>query len=269
MHLKRLANIASFELVRLFLTKRGLLAVITFSICWLLILRYPIAGSVSLLNSPDFAGFFDSVFGAIGLSKLLSWLAAELAVYWLIALYSFPIFCLFLCGDQIVGDKQRGTLRFLSLRATRAELLIGRFIGQVLILAILLMLTLSATLAILTYRDPALLATALPHSLLLFGYLIVSVMPFIALMSLINTFANSARLAFVFAILFFAGGNIIVGILSWQIPALGMLSFIFPGYQLDQMAGQNAEAILAIGLPLAQTAVLLLLAQRIFARSAL
>ncbi len=266
---KRLANIALFELVRLSLTKRGLLAVAAFAICWLLILRYPVSQAVSLLNSPNVADFAESIFGAAGLSKLLTWPEAELVVYWLIALYSFPSFCLFLCADQTVGDRQRGTLRFLSLRATRGEIILGRFLGQVLILAVLLLLTLLATIAMLSYRDPALLTPAITLSALLFTYLVIAVMPFIALMSLLNTFASSARLAFVFAILVFAGGNIIVGLLTWQFPALDVLHSIFPGYQLDLMAGQNAGVLLSIGLPLAQTTILLVVAERIFARSSI
>lgn len=269
MHPQRLANIALFELVRLFLTRHGLIAVVAFSICWLLILRYPVGQAVSLLSSPNVAGFAESIFGAAGLSQLLTWPEPELAVYWLIALYSFPCFCLFLCSDQTVGDKQRGTLRFLLLRATRGEIILGRFIGQVLILVVLLLLTILATLAMLSYREPALFVPALPRSSLLFAYLVVAVMPFIALMSFLNTFASSARLAFVLAILFFAGGNIILGVLTWQLHALDVLSFIFPGYQLDQMAGQNAGVLLSIGLPLAQTAVLLVLAERVFARSSI
>ncbi|AEP31386.1 ABC transporter permease subunit [Brumicola nitratireducens] len=269
MHPKRLVGIAGFELVRLFLTKRGLLSVGAFLICWLLILRYPIAESGTLLSSTEFAGFFDSVFGAIGLSKLLTWAESELAVYWLIALYSFPSFCLFLSSDQTVGDKQRGTLRFLTLRATRSEILFGRFLGQVLITATLISVTLAATLAVLSFREPTLFVAAFSRSVLLFAYLLISVMPFIALMSFFNTFASTARSAIVFAVLFFTGGGILVGLLTWQLPALELLNLVFPGYQLDQMAGQNADTLLSIGLPLGQTFVLLLLAQRVFARSSI
>ncbi|MED5513822.1 MAG: ABC transporter permease subunit [Pseudomonadota bacterium] len=269
LHPKRLAQIAQFELVRLFLTKRGLLAVAAFAICWLLILRYPIAQSVTLISSPDFADFARQAFGAIGISKLLDWPESELAVYWLVALFSFPSFCLFLCSDQTVGDRQRGTLRFLSLRATRSEIIIGRFLGQLLILAALLFVTLMATVAMLGYREPSLLLSGLSRSFMLLFYLLVAVMPFIALMSFLNTFARSTRLAFVLAILFFAGGNIVIGLLTWQWPAFEVLNYIFPGYQLDLMAGQRAGVTLALGLPLLQTAVLLVAGERIFARSSL
>jgi|TARA_B100001059_G_scaffold236538_1_gene287621 ABC-type transport system involved in multi-copper enzyme maturation permease subunit len=269
LHPKRLAQIAQFELVRLFLTKRGLLAVAAFAICWLLILRYPIAQSVSLISSPDFADFARQMFGAIGISKLLDWPESELAVYWLIALFSFPGFCLFLCSDQTVGDKQRGTLRFLSLRATRSEIIIGRFLGQLLILTVLLFVTLMATVSMLAYREPSLFVSGLSRSVVLLLHLVITVMPFIALMSFLNTFARSARLSFVLAILFFAAGNIIIGLLSWQWPIFEVLNYLFPGYQIDLMAGQRAGLMLGVGLPLLQTAVLLVVAERIFARSSL
>jgi len=269
LHPQRLLKIAQFELVRLFLTKRGLLAVAAFAICWLLILRYPIGQAVSLISSPEIAELAQQVFGAIGLSKLLDWPEAELAMYWLIALYSFPSFCLFLCSDQLVGDKQRGTLRFLSLRATRNEMLFGRFLGQVFILAALLIVTLVAAVAVMAFREPALLMTGLSRSFMLFCYLLIAVLPFIALMTLLNTFARSARLTVVLAVLFFAGGNIVVGLLSWQIPAMAILDYIFPGVQLDQMAGQNAGLFNSLAIPVIQTVVMLALAQRIFVRSSL
>jgi len=94
-------------------------------------------------------------------------------------------------------------------------------------------------------------------------------MPFIALMSFFNTFASSARLAFVFAILFFTGGQIIVGLLAWQAPVLDVLSFVFPGHQLGEMAGHNASLLLGLGLPLLQTFILLIAADRIFARTSI
>lgn len=269
MHPKRLADIASFELVRLFFTKRGLIAVAAFAICWLLILRYPVGQAVSLLSSPDAAEVIESLLGAIGLSQLLQWPEAELAVYWLIALFIFPSFCLLLCSDQTVGDRQRGTLRFLSLRASRSEIILGRFLGQLLIITTLMFLTLLATLAMLSYRDPSLFASAFLRSSGLLAYLVIADMPFIALMSFINTLVSSARLALVFAVLFFAGGKIIVGILSWQIPDLTVFNMIFPGYQLDQMAGHNAGVMLSIGLPILQSLVLLILAERVFARTSI
>ena len=50
----RLTQIAGFELVRMFLTKRGLIALAAFALVWLVILRYPIGQAVGIISSPDF-----------------------------------------------------------------------------------------------------------------------------------------------------------------------------------------------------------------------
>ena len=265
----RLTQIAGFELVRMFLTKRGLIALAAFALVWLVILRYPIGQAVGIISSPDFEQIARDISGSIGLSKLLDWPEAEFAMYWLIALYSFPVFSLFICSDQTVGDRERGTLRFLSLRSTRFEILFGRFLGQLAVLTCLVGITLIATLAVLGFREPSLLAGGLGRAVSIFLILIVTFTPFVALMSLINTFASSSRLSIVLAILYFTAGGIIVGLLEWQIPALSVLNYLFPGVQIELLAGQNLPLLSTLAIPLVQTAVLLAVAQRIFARSSL
>ena len=268
-NVRRLTQIAGFELVRMFLTKRGLIALAAFALVWLVILRYPIGQAVGIISSPDFEQIARDISGSIGLSKLLDWPEAEFAMYWLIALYSFPVFSLFICSDQTVGDRERGTLRFLSLRSTRFEILFGRFLGQLAVLTCLVGITLVATLAVLGFRDPSLLAGGVGRAVSIFLILIVTFAPFVALMSLINTFASSSRLSIVLAILYFTAGGIIVGLLEWQIPALSVLDYLFPGVQIELLAGQNLPLLGALAIPLVQTAVLLVVAQRVFARSSL
>ena len=67
----RLTQIAGFELVRMFLTKRGLIAMAAFALVWLLILRYPIGQAVSIISAPNFEQMVRDISGTIGLSKLL------------------------------------------------------------------------------------------------------------------------------------------------------------------------------------------------------
>jgi len=268
-NMRRLTHIAGFELVRMFLTKRGLIALAAFALVWLIILRYPIGQAVSIISAPDFEQLARDISGSIGLSKLLDWPESEFAMYWLIALYSFPLFAIFICSDQTVGDRERGTLRFLSLRSTRFEILFGRFLGQLAVLACLVGITLIATLAVLGFRDPSLLAGGFFRTLSIFLTLVVTLSPFVALMSLINTVAHSSRLAIVLAILYFAGGGIVVGILAWQIPALNALDYLFPGVNSELLAGQNLPIMTALGVPLLQSVVFIAIAHRIFTRSSL
>ncbi|MBQ4858628.1 ABC transporter permease subunit [Pseudoalteromonas sp. MMG007] len=268
-NMRRLTHIAGFELVRMFLTKRGLIALAAFALVWLIILRYPIGQAVSIISAPDFEQLARDISGSIGLSKLLDWPESEFAMYWLIALYSFPLFAIFICSDQTVGDRERGTLRFLSLRSTRFEILFGRFLGQLAVLACLVGITLIATLAVLGFREPSLLAGGFFRALSIFLTLVVTLSPFVALMSLINTIARSSRLAIVLAILYFAGGGIVVGILAWQIPALNALDYLFPGVNSELLAGQNLPIMTALGVPLLQSVALIAIGHRIFTRSSL
>lgn len=265
----RLAQIAGFELVRMFLTKRGLIALAAFALVWVIILRYPIGQAVGLVSSPEFEQIARDISGSIGLSKLLDWPEAEIAMYWLIALYSFPIFALFISSDQTVGDRERGTLRFISLRSTRFEILFGRFLGQLAVLSCLVGITLVATLAVLGYREPSLLMSGIVRALSLFFILVITFAPFVALMSLINTFARSSRLSIVIAILYFFAGGIVVSLIQWQLPGLTVLDYIFPGMQIEKVAGQNLSLLVTLSIPLLQSVVFIAIAHRIFTRSSL
>ena len=122
-----------------------------------------VSSATEIIFSDGFKIVASTLFGSLGLNALLEWPVAEFAIYWLVAVYSFPLFALFVTSDQTCSDKARGTLRFITLRATRSEILIGRFFGQFLIIVVLIFLTLIACIALVgwTLRVPILAATPL------------------------------------------------------------------------------------------------------------
>ncbi|MBQ4847880.1 hypothetical protein [Pseudoalteromonas sp. MMG005] len=269
MSLFRVWQLAQFELTRLFATKRGLLALSAFAMVWFMILNYLIAQAVPFISSPEFSEVAQELAGNIGLQELVSWPQAELAVFWLIALYSFPGFCIFVCSDQTVGDRLRGTLRFISLRCTRDEILLGRFLGQLLIIAILISLTVLATFLVMIYRDMSLFGSGLVLSLQLILQLVIIVMPFIALMSLLNLISSSSRLTVVLAILLFTLANALIGYLSYYLPIISGLLYAFPGVQLLDIAPQTSTSMVNWLLPIGQSAGLLALSAFTFRRRSL
>ncbi|MCF6436142.1 ABC transporter permease subunit [Pseudoalteromonas sp. MMG022] len=269
MNIQRVWQLAQFELTRLFATKRGLLALSAFAMLWLMILRYPIGHAVPFLSSPEFSGVAQQLAGNVGLKALASWPQAELAIFWLIALYSFPVFALFVCSDQTVGDRQRGTLRFLSLRCTRDEILMGRFLGQLTIVFSLIALTALATFCVMVYRAPELFLSGSLLAFTLVIQLTVIVMPFIALMAVLNLISSSSRLSIVLAILLFTLGNALLSFASSYLSAIDVLFYIFPGVQLLDVAPHENVPLILWGLPAIQTAALLALGVFIFRRRAL
>jgi len=261
--------LAKFELIRLFFTKRGMLAILAFATAWFLILYYPVDSAVSIVASDGFKDMARETFGLLGLSALLKWQVSEFTLYWLIALFTFPVFTLGASSDQTCADRTRGTLRFISLRATRNEIIFGRFIGQVLIISLLLLLTLFATTTMAWWRDSNLLLPAIAKASQLFIELVIVVLPFIALTSFFNSFLRSAKLTGVISLLFFGLGTILVTLLTYKISAAQYLNYLFPGVQLIDIVGQDRIQVSHYLIPLIQTACYLTLASIFMKRSAL
>lgn len=265
----RIWCLVTFELLRLFTTKRGLLALSAFATIWFIILYYFVGSASSMVISPSFESMASQLFGALGLTALLDWPVAEYAIYWLVAVYFFPSFALLVCSDQFCSDKHRGTLRFITLRTTRAELVLGRYLGQLLIIAILILLTSIATTILASVRDVTLLSASLQIGAKLSLELLIVVMPFIALMSLLNNLVNSARLAIVAATLFFALGPLVLAFIQYQFGQVFYLNWLFPGEQISSILSQNNMAISQYLLPLIQTALLLITSHFLMKRASL
>ena len=256
-------------MVRLFQTKRGLLALLAFATIWFIILYYFVNSAAGYVTSNSFKAMADQLFGTLGLSALLEWSVSEYAIYWLIAVYFFPLFSIVVCNDQLCSDKQRGTLRFITLRATRVEVVLGRYLGQLLIISILILLTLIATAILACVRDISLLLASLTIGAKLLLELIIVVMPFIALMSLFNTFVGTAKLAVVIATLFFGLGPLFIAVIKHLFGQEFYLNLIFPGGQIESILAQSGVGVSHYLLPLMQTLVFVLCANIVMKRAAI
>ena len=265
----RIWCLAKFELVRMFLTKRGGIALAAFATAWFFILYYGISTANELVSSDIFVNIAYQIFSGASMRELLSWPVAELSVFWVVAVYSFPIFSLVAASDQTCADRSRGTLRFIALRATRAEILFGRFLGQVLILAVLIACTLIATLLMASYRDASLFFVGLIKSLDIFKSILIAVMPFIALMAFFNSFIRSARLAIIVSFLFFGLIPLVIAFIEYKSGLNTYLTYLLPGVQLSDVINQKNLLINGYFIPLAQVCGYLLLGNIIMKRSSL
>jgi len=266
---KRIWILARFELIRLFLTKRGMIALAAFATVWFIILYYLVSSAVMIVSSDVFQNVAKQLFGVLGLTDLLKWPVPELAIYWLIAAFLFPSFALFSASDQTCSDRTRGTLRFISLRATRAEIILGRFLGQFFITAILIAVTIVATVFMATYRDISLFNDGVLQATKLFVDLTIIVLPFIAMMTLLNSFLRSSKMAIVVCTLFFGLGPFIIGLLAYQLPIASQLNYIFPGMQITELLGQTEMALVNYSLPIIQSVLFLIIANIIMKRTSL
>lgn len=266
----RIGIIANYELTRLFNTKRGWVALFAFALVWYFILRYPIHYATTFIAEPNLEGVLTQVFGMVGIQSLLDWPVAELAVYWAMSLILYPLFALLITADQISSDRARGTLRFIVLRSTRFELFFGRFLGQLLILVILVFATLLASSLMAIYRDPSLLSSLVGHFGFVLFHMTFVLAPIVALTSLTSVMCQSARSASFLAIIAIALSNIFAGLIGYYVPALNMIGDYLLGGQVAALVTSSGLSSLSyLILPTCQTIVLLFLAGVLFNRRAL
>lgn len=269
LNIYRLSIIIQFELVRIFKTKNGLIALAAFCAVWFILLYYLISSATEIVFSDGFKIVANSLFGSLGLSALLKWPVAEFSIYWLVAVYSFPLFTLLVTSDQTCSDRARGTLRFITLRAKRSELLVGRFFGQFLIIVSLILLTLIACVALAVARDSALLLPAIKQAIVLFIELSVIILPFIALMSFFNSLLSSAKMSIVVCVLFYTIGALLVGFIQYQLGSSDFLDFIFPGTQISRIVSLEGLNFSHYLIPILQSVVLLFAAEKLLKRASL
>lgn len=253
--------ISQFELTRLFLTKRGAILLAAFAIVWFLILKYPVSYSVSILGNESFGENINVFSSQLNLDYLLQWAYSEVAVYWLFGIFIFPFIAVLMTSDQTASDASRGTIRFLLLRASRNQLLFGRFIGQLIIMMVLIGLTMTAAFIMGIWREPSNILAAIPQLILVASNLILVCLPFIALMALFNSWIQSSKLSVVFTIIILP---IVTGFISYiatYIAPVEYVLFALPGVQLTDTVQMANFQLSSIIIPLAQTAAYLGLAQ--------
>ncbi|NUZ09427.1 ABC transporter permease subunit [Pseudoalteromonas sp. McH1-7] len=268
MNIKRIGLIAIFELQRLFATKRGWIAIAAFVLVWYAILRYAIAEAISIVSDPNFKNMIQSFSGVVGMQKIALWPEMELALYLVWSIFLFPMFVIFASADQTVEDRTRGTLRFLTLRTTRAEIVIGRFFGQ--LFNTLLLITISAVGAwlLMVLRDPTLWLSGLHRATLIVLELTLITAPFIALMSVSNHFANSSKMSMIYAILAYITLATIVAFALEYSAYAEYLFYLFPGYQGAETIAQNIN-LTRFATPLIHSVVLIAISCELLRRRAL
>ncbi len=253
-HVRELWLISRFELIRLFKTPRGLVAILSFSIIWYFFLKYPVNFSSKIIAMDDFRHNIEAAFGKIGLNNVLGWPVPEFSLYWIIALYSFPIFTLLFSADQTCSDRARGTLRFLTLRTSRECLFLGRFLGQLLIQLILITGTVLATILMTFFRDDSLLLAAINSAIVVVVNLVIMVMPFTALMAFLSAGLRSSKMTTMLGLIIWGIATALLGWTTYNWPSLAFLNDWLLGTQRLALVQTNGWTTLNYALaPILQT----------------
>jgi len=259
-----------FEFNRFLFSKRGIIALICYLLIWSVVLVEIVSLSADVLRSSNFSEAMRQLLGEAGFAKIIEWSVPELVFYWVVAVFSFPLLAVFSSADQLCSDKARGTMRFLTLRATRTEILLGRFIGQISISASFILISIFAVLTLILYKgESSITASALLCGTIFF-HLLMMVVPIIAFMTLINTFSTSSKQTIVYFFLIIVLSYLIIGLTNEYLFAdAHYAQLALPMVYWIDRAQLSLSAFNMWGIPLIQTLAFLILARIQFGRSAI
>jgi len=247
--------IISLELERTFASRQGFIYILAFAFFWYLLLKYAVFNETLMM--------MNMVAGADGIADKL------FANYFKVGMYFFPLLCLFIAANQTGSDRERGTLRFMTLYCSRDAIFFARFLSQVVIHYILILFSALSTLLYglyggdLSFQD-------ISHSLISGANLALIVLPFIALMAALSATVKSPRQATFYAGIIWSIASGIISLMGHYVPGAEILNMLVPGMQFSQLTSLNGSAMFSLAyIPLVQCAVLLLLGREIMRRRSL
>jgi ABC-type transport system involved in multi-copper enzyme maturation permease subunit len=259
--------VARDEVTRLLSTRRGLLSLLGFALLWLAVLNYGILPAASFFNGANESGLSELLLPRLGLSAWQLWPAPELAVYWVVSLYLLPFLAILTAADQTASDRHRGTLRYLVLRCSRLQLYLGRFLGQCVILGLVILITLASVIGIMAFNAAEQLPGVIARSPVVIVNLMLTLLPYIALMALVSAMARSARQATLYAMIIWISVSLLIAYLQSRFGSLALLDWVLPGSQIKSLLRMADWQTLQLApIPLLHTVVLLLIGAIIMQR---
>lgn len=251
--------LARDEVLRLLSTRRGLLSLAGFGFIWLAVLAYGVIPAARWFDGATQSGLADAILPEFGLLGWQQWPTPELAVYWIISLYLLPFLAIMTAADQTASDRSRGTLRYLVLRCGRLEIFFGRYLGQMFILLLVVLVTLGSVLIVASINSTERLPAAILGSPLIIVNLMLVLAPYIALMALVSVLASTARQATLYAVIIWLAVSFLISYLKSVLPDVRLLDWALPGSQVSQLLTMHDWQTLVLApIPIVHTLVLLM-----------
>ncbi|ASJ75367.1 ABC transporter permease [Granulosicoccus antarcticus] len=255
----RIFTIAQDEILRLLSTRRGVLSLFGFVLIWAGVLNYGILPASAFFAGANESGLAEALLPRLGLTAWQQWPAPELAVYWVVCLYLLPFMAIIVSADQTASDRSRGTLRFLILRCSRLEIFLGRFLGQCVIMTLVVLATLGSVMLVISLNSADLMPAAMARVPVIVINLVLLVLPYIALMAWVSVLARSARQATLYATILWLGVSLLVGFLQSRFGPLPVLDWVLPGSQVGQLLRlSDWQTLNFAAIPVLHTVILLL-----------
>jgi hypothetical protein len=267
MNWHRTLELALFDLRWSIFRRKGLMYILPFGLFWYLVLKRFYDGAANWLQSSDFLMLAGTRFDLEIISRLFVELPPSLSAFFILAIYTTPLFTMLAANDLFATDLGSGYFRFLITRCHRIEIFLARCLGSLMMIASCTLVSGAAALLIATFIEayPATLAAA--YFVKISTILMLYSIPFIAGMAVLSAMLNSA----IGVMLLAAAGYtmILIGIYiaeaAFDEPV--MFFYLLPsGIKKDLISLEHADLFMAIACIPAYTLILAWIAWSIFKR---
>ena len=232
MSLRKMVVIGLFEVQRLFATGRGLLLLLVMSFLWAWI-QYKVATQDPASIDLSLNAFL----GVIGLSNMSLWPSVGLAVHWGVGIYLLPFISVLFAVDIMATDIEKGTLKFWRLRASMNELVLGRILGKLASIFIMIFVTTLLLSGYTILENP----NTLNDVILKFPFVVILLTlmsaPYIAAMMMFSLLSKTPRKAMILYIIFYVVISVVAYVVAWSFPEGRYIRYLLPGYGSDGFSG--------------------------------
>ena len=204
------------------------------------------AGEARWLADPEGKVLFAWLFDAQLAQTLFQHRPPTLSLYYLLAMSSMPLFVLFAACDQTASEIGSRYLRFLLPRCNRLEVYLARFVGAVIVIAALYLVTTIAAAIMSAIVDGNNLDAVSGYAVQITASLVLYSMPFVAVMSLCSASVGSAGLSALIGISGYVLATALVTFLSFEWPLVGeALGYILPNSTKEGLLDVSVKGLLA------------------------
>ena len=231
---------------------KGWVFLVPFFLFWLWILDKLQQGAAVWLQKP--AGFALSAWilnPDLALSLFKSH-PPTLSAYYLIALYTLPVFALLGSCNQLAGDAGSGYFRFLLSRCTRDEIWVARLLSAYLLIAAGSMIVGLAAAIVTLQTDNRPVTEVIGYAVQINWTLLLYLLAWVALIALLSATLSSAAACLLSAPMLFFVVKTTTFVLQLQWPQLDVLAYVLPGKLTGLLVDPDASVALwaLLALPL-------------------
>ncbi len=224
---------------------KGLIFLVPYTLFWIWLLGKFDQGAAAWFQRPEGLAFASWIFNPELAQELFASHPPTLSAWYLISLFTLPLFVQLASCNQLAGDAGRGYFRYLLSRCTRMEIFSARLLSTSLLLLGASSLSVIAAMLISLDLDQRDAAEVIAYSVHVGLVTPLYILPYVLLMSMLSALFSSPAASLFAAMLLFVGVKFAGFLMHLRWPDLEAVSWLLPSHTAAMLVepGRGGEAL--------------------------